>query len=100
MDSRTRNFILLLVGTAALPFIAQSAFAGPDQKDLAIDAVNLGLTGTLIGVPIILFMSTRFSVPVTAVTLTAVGLGLKFLLLPHGEHEAIHDLADEELVLA
>jgi hypothetical protein len=87
MDPRTRNFVLLLAGTAAVPFIAQSAFATRENRDLAVDAANLGLVGTLVGVPLILLMVPRFNPIVTAVTLTALGFALKMYLLSHDTDE-------------
>jgi len=95
MDPQARNMILLLAGTAALPIIISHFTEDQATSDLAYGLTNLGLVGTIIGIGLGVVIVPRSPVWASALILTLTGLGLKFIMLPHGEHE--HEHAHEEL---
>lgn len=84
-----QKVILALSGTLALAgFLVGWPRLNDKQRQLTIDLVNLGLVGTLIGVPVGLYLVPRVPAWATAAALTALGFGVKMVLLPHEEKEA------------
>lgn len=80
-----QTYTLIGAGALALAgFVVGWPRMSDDQRSLTIDLVNIGLVGTLAAIPVGLALVPRAPTWVTAVALTALGIGLKVLLLPHG----------------
>ena len=99
MDTRSRNMLLLLAGTAALPLVVSQVM--PAQRDLAHDLTNIGLVGTLIGLPIGLVAVPNLPTWATALILTLAGFGVKYMMLHHEEDVGeLHGFEERQLAEA
>lgn len=89
MTPNQRNLLLLSGGLALAGFVFGWPRLSATQRSLTLDLVNLGLVGTLIGVPIGLWSISRFPDRpwLSAAFLTAASFAVKAVLLPHETHE-------------
>ena len=86
MTPQQKNLLILAGALGLGGFIVGWPRLTEHQRNLTIDLVNVGLIGTLIGVPVGLVVLPRTSPAVAATVLTAVSFATKILLLPHEEH--------------
>ena len=95
MTPAQRNLLLLSGALALGGFLVGWPRLTSSQRSLTLDLVNLGLVGTLIGVPIGLFVIPRTTATpwLAAAVLTAASYAVKAALLPHESADSGHTTA-------